>query len=289
MAARPGGERFGDLAADPFADGAVEEVFEDRGASAPAGAAGAYWGGASSSPPGVEELIRQALDAVASARRAPLSASVLVARDELLEVLQQALDALPDELREARWLLRERQEFLAQRQREADSLMEEVRAQAQRMVQRTEIVRQANQVAQRLVADARDDARRLRHEAEEFCDKKLAAFEIVLDRTARTVRAGRQHLAGIPVGAVDEGGPRGAPADTAPVARYGDDVGGRRTWPQNLGVDPVDGPAEGADPVDARQQSSHEYGVDWSAGDRRGEFAGPAEMAADTLFDQDRR
>lgn len=147
---------------------------------------------------GIEDLLRQAVDMVASARRAPLSASVLLPRDDLLEVLQRALEALPDELRQARWLLRERQEFLAQRQREADDLIEAVRAQAERMVQRTEIVRQANQVAQRTVVEARDEARRLRHEAEEFCDKKLAVFEVMLERTARMVRAGRERLASVP-------------------------------------------------------------------------------------------
>jgi len=86
--------------------------------------------------------------------------------------------------------LRERDEFLATRQREADTLLEEVRAQAERMVQRTEIVRQANHVAQRILDDAREEARRLRHEAEDFCDQKLASFEIVLDRTIKTVQAG---------------------------------------------------------------------------------------------------
>ena len=83
-------------------------------------------------------------------------------------------------------------------EREADNLLEEVRAQAERMVQRTEIVRQANQVAQRVLDDAREEARRLRHEAEDFCDQKLASFEIVLDRTLKTVQAGREKLQATP-------------------------------------------------------------------------------------------
>jgi hypothetical protein len=145
-----------------------------------------------------ESLIQRAIDVISSARRAPLSASVLVARDEVLDLLQGAVDRMPDELRQARWLLREREEFLSQRQRDADELVEEVRAQAQRMVQRTEIVRHANQTAQRIVIEARDEARRLRHEAEDYCDQRLANFEIVLDRTMKTVQAGRERLASTP-------------------------------------------------------------------------------------------
>ena len=145
-----------------------------------------------------ESLIRRAADLVSAARAMPLSTSVLVTRDELLEILQAALGRLPDELRQARWLLRERDEFIAQRRREADTLLEDVRAQAERMVQRTEIVRQANQVAQRILDDAREEARRLRHEAEDYCDQKLASFEIVLDRTLKTVQAGREKLQATP-------------------------------------------------------------------------------------------
>jgi len=142
-----------------------------------------------------EEVISQVLDIVNSAKSMPLSSSVIVSREDVVGLLRAALDRLPDELRQARWLLREREEFLAERTREAETLMEEVRARAEHMVQRTEIVRQANSVAQRILDDANDEARTMRHEAEDFCDQKLAGMEIVLDRLIRTVQSGRAKLA----------------------------------------------------------------------------------------------
>jgi hypothetical protein len=159
-----------------------------------------------------EGLVRRALDIVNTAKAMPLSASVLVSREELTDILTAALERFPGEFKEARWLLREREEFLAERAREADALMEEVRTQAERMVSRAEVVRQANTVAQRILDDANDEARRLRHEAEDYCDQKLAGMEIVLDRISRTVRAGRDKLSAsvptrleTPVAPVDEG------------------------------------------------------------------------------------
>jgi vacuolar-type H+-ATPase subunit H len=146
----------------------------------------------------VEGILHRVIDLVDNARAMPLSASVLVSREEVLGLLHQALDRVPEETRRARWLLKEREEFIESGRREADSLLEEVRAQAERMVQRTEIVRQANQVAQRVVDDARQEARRLRHEAEDFCDQRLASFEIVLERTLKTVAAGREKLQATP-------------------------------------------------------------------------------------------
>jgi Fe2+ transport system protein B len=146
-----------------------------------------------------ESILEQLLEVVASAKSMPLSSSVMVSREEVTSLVHAALDCLPDELRQARWLLREREEFLAERTREAEALMEEVRAQAEHMVQRTEIVRQANSVAQRILDDANDEARTMRHEAEDFCDQKLAGMEIVLDRLTRTVQSGRSKLAAAPV------------------------------------------------------------------------------------------
>ena len=154
---------------------------------------------------GVESILNQVLDVMAAAKSMPLSSSAMVSREEVTSLVNAALDALPDELRQARWLLREREEFMAERSREAEALMDEVRAQAEHMVQRTEIVRQANHVAQRILDDANEEARRLRHEAEDYADQKLASFEIVLDRTMKTVQAGREKLQVTPIPNVEIG------------------------------------------------------------------------------------
>jgi F0F1-type ATP synthase membrane subunit b/b' len=178
-----------------------------------------------------ESLIRGALDLVQTAKAMPLSASVLVSREDLAELLQAALDRMPDELRQARWLLKEREEFLAEKGREADALLEEVRVQAERMVQRTEIVRQANHVAQRILDDANEEARRMRHEAEDYADQKLASFEIVLDRTMKTVQAGREKLQVTPIPNVDIG--EGGLTSLAP-ARSANGADGRSDEPEGF-------------------------------------------------------
>jgi cell division septum initiation protein DivIVA len=150
-------------------------------------------------PVDTEGLIRRVIEIVDGTRTLPLSSSVkLDNKEEVLELLDEALARLPEETRQARWLLRERDEYLAKMQREGDDLVAAARLQAERMVQRTEIVRQAQATARRLVEEARDEARRLRMEAEDYCDQKLAAFEVVLDRTLKTVSAGREKLAFTP-------------------------------------------------------------------------------------------
>jgi F0F1-type ATP synthase membrane subunit b/b' len=142
----------------------------------------------------LETLLLQLREMVDTARTMPMSASVLVNREETLEILDDALRSLPDELRHARWLLKERDEYLAQARRDAEDIVEAARVQAERMVERTEVAREARRVAQQVVSHAEADSRRLRHEAEDYIDQKLAAFEVVLERTMQTVRRGREQL-----------------------------------------------------------------------------------------------
>jgi cell division septum initiation protein DivIVA len=152
----------------------------------------------------VETLLKRVRELVENARPMPLSTTVRIEKDEVLEFLNDAIDRLPNELREARWLLKEREEYLAKVQREADEILDAARVRAERMVQKTEIVREANHTAQKTVEDAREEARRLRLEAEDYCDQKLGQFEVVLDRTIKTIQAGRQKLQAVPLPHADD-------------------------------------------------------------------------------------
>ena len=71
-----------------------------------------------------EGLLRRAIDIIATAPTMPLSSSPRIDRDEIIEILEEALHRLPEEMRHARWMIRERQEFVAKTRREADELLE---------------------------------------------------------------------------------------------------------------------------------------------------------------------
>ncbi len=147
--------------------------------------------------PQAEALLRRAIELVEAARPVPLSSDSRINKDELLEILNEVVGRLPDELRAARWLLKEREEFLGKTRREGDEILELARARAARMVERTEVVRSAESRARQIVEDAETEARRLRHEVEDYCDRKLGSFEVVLQKTLKTVSNGRARMQGV--------------------------------------------------------------------------------------------
>jgi cell division septum initiation protein DivIVA len=141
-----------------------------------------------------ETLLRRAIDIIADAPTMPLSSSPRIDRDEIIELLDEALARLPEELRQARWMLKERSDFVNKTRKEADEIREAARVQAERMVQRTEVVRAAEARARHVLDTADNDARRLKLETEDFLDQRLASFEILLDKLSKTVAAGRHKL-----------------------------------------------------------------------------------------------
>jgi hypothetical protein len=165
--------------------------------------------------------LQQLEDMVREAKSMPLSSSALLNRDEVLELIEQMKATLPEEVKQARWVVRDREELLAKARRDAERIVEDARAEQLRMATKEEIYRRAEQEAERTRGDADDDARRIRLEAEDYVDARLAQFEIALHRltddvvlthealtkTLEQVQAGRQRLHGTTAAEQELGGP----------------------------------------------------------------------------------
>ena len=167
------------------------------------------------SAPQVEAVLREIRDLIEQARPMPVSRSVMINQAEVLDLVDEAAERLPEELRAAKWLLKQREEFLARTRREADEIVAAAQAQADQMVQQTEVVKAAEARARSVVDAADAESRRLKLEAEDFCDQRLASFEIVLERTMKVVNAGRVKLQGSPTR--DEEAEAQAPVDPEQV------------------------------------------------------------------------
>ena len=139
-------------------------------------------------------LIERLDELVQNAKAVPLTEQVRLDRDEIFALLDQMRATIPDEVKQARWLIKERQETLAEATREADRLVAEAREQASRASAQTEIVRLAEREADAMIADARRRANSLLSEVEDWADGLLAVLEVNLDNFLAAIRRGRERL-----------------------------------------------------------------------------------------------
>ena len=176
--------------------------------------------------PEVERLIQGLINVVDAARPVPLSSSSMINKNEIISVLNDISLRLPDEIRAARWLLKQREDFLARTQREGDELIDLARARAGQMVQKSEVVKAAEVQARRIIEEAQSESQRLRLETEDFCDQRLASFEAVLKKTQKVVVDGRSKLQGDPLADLKEAhGTQETEKEIGPELYYQEELG----------------------------------------------------------------
>src|SRR5829696_5578256 len=124
-------------------------------------------------------LIDKLDDLVHNAKAVPLTDQVRIDREEIYDILDQMRATIPEEIKQARWIVKERQEMLAEE----------------------------------IVDDARRQARETRLEMEDWADGILSTLEVNLDKFLTAVKRGRERLhersqetvvAGVSAGVMDE-------------------------------------------------------------------------------------
>ena len=139
-------------------------------------------------------LIDKLDDLVHNAKPVPLTDQVRVDKEEIYDILDQMRATIPEEIKQARWIVKERQEMLAEAKREQDRLLQEAREQAVRAASPTALVPLAARPAQEIIDEARRNAREMRLEMEDWADGMLATLETNLDKFLVAVRRGRERL-----------------------------------------------------------------------------------------------
>ena len=139
-------------------------------------------------------LIDKLDDLVHNAKGVPMTDQVRIDRDEIYDVLDQMRATIPEELKRARWIVKERQDMLAEANRESDRIIGEAREQAMTLASQTEIVRLAEKQAQDIVEDAKRQARETRLEMEDWADSILSTLEVNLEKFLGAVKRGRERL-----------------------------------------------------------------------------------------------
>ena len=135
-------------------------------------------------------------DLVHKAKQVPLRDQVRVDREEVYDILDQMRATIPEDIKQARWIVKERQELLAAANGEAERIVEGAGERQTRLVAQHEVIRQAELAAEGIIEDARAREREIRLGAEDYADESLDTLEVNLSRFIAAVQRGRERLQG---------------------------------------------------------------------------------------------
>src|SRR3954452_20374006 len=127
-------------------------------------------------------LIDKLDDLVHNARPVPLTDQVRVDREEIYDLLDQMRATIPEEIKQARWIVKARQEMLAEAKRESERSVQEARDRQEKLISQEEITKQAERAAEDIIEDARAREREIRLGAEDYADEILNTLEINLTK-----------------------------------------------------------------------------------------------------------
>ncbi|MBI4744880.1 MAG: ATPase [Actinobacteria bacterium] len=141
-------------------------------------------------------LIDKLENLVANGKHIPLTNSVIIDEQKIYALIDEMRGTIPDEVKQARWIIKERQEMLEEAEKEANKYISEAMTKAESLLSEREVVRLAEEKAKELIEAARAREREVRLGAEDYADEMLANLEVHLGKLLSAVQRGRDRLQG---------------------------------------------------------------------------------------------
>lgn len=123
------------------------------------------------------ELLEYLQDLVDNSPKVPMSGKVMLDKKEILEVIDQIINYLPDQFKKAQWVMNERERILSEAKKEYDSVKKETMTMMRQNVENHDIVREAKIRGQEIIASAQRDAKAIRLGSRDYSDEILTQLD----------------------------------------------------------------------------------------------------------------
>ncbi|HAP93368.1 MAG TPA: ATPase [Desulfotomaculum sp.] len=142
-------------------------------------------------------ILNELEELIGDSPKIPLTGKVIVNEDRLLDCMDRIRASLPEEIRQAKWVLQEREKMLVDSKKEAMRILEDSQKQLDRRAEESEVVRQARIMADEVVQRAEQVAREIKQGARDYADDVLCGLEGELDKLIAQIKNGRAELKGL--------------------------------------------------------------------------------------------
>lgn len=125
----------------------------------------------------VVELLEYLQDLVESSSKVPMSGKVMIDKREVVEVIDQIINYLPEQFKKAEWVMSERERILNEAKKEYDSVRKETMTIMRQNVENHDIVKEAKFRAQEIISAAQRDAKAIRLGSRDYSDEILTELD----------------------------------------------------------------------------------------------------------------
>lgn len=141
---------------------------------------------------GIEEIISKLYDMIQDARSMPFaSEKAVIEREKALDMLDEILNQLPGDLKQAKTIVESRSEVINNAKREAENIRKQAQQQARQLVSQEAIYLEAQQQANEIIRTAQTKSKELREAAYNYVDDAMKSTEEMIAESLAEIREAR--------------------------------------------------------------------------------------------------
>lgn len=140
------------------------------------------------------KILNELEEYVEESTKMPFTGKVLIDDDVLMEFVDRIRSSLPEEIRQAKWITKERQKIITEAQKEAEKIVEDAKQHITKIADESEINKQAQKYAEEIVQKAQGVANEITNGANQYADDILGSLEGNLNKIMTSVKNGREEL-----------------------------------------------------------------------------------------------
>ncbi|GAA0176936.1 hypothetical protein SH2C18_02530 [Clostridium sediminicola] len=125
----------------------------------------------------VVKLLKYLHELIETSQNVPIMGKAMVDKRELIEVIEEIINHLPDEFKKAQWICAEKERILKEAQDEVDNYKEEAYEILRREIESHDIIKEASVKAEEIISSARREAKNMRLNAKDYADEILCDLE----------------------------------------------------------------------------------------------------------------
>ncbi|MCR6515361.1 MAG: ATPase [Clostridium sp.] len=128
------------------------------------------------------DLLEYLQDIVDNAQKVPMTGKSMIDKREVLEIIDDIINGLPDEIKTAQWVVSEKDRILSEAKKEYENVKLETKELMRQNVENHDYVREAKIRAQEIIAGAKREAKAIRVGSRDYADEILSDLDRELEK-----------------------------------------------------------------------------------------------------------
>ncbi|MDW7673593.1 MAG: ATPase [Bacillota bacterium] len=140
------------------------------------------------------KIIEDLEETIEDSSRIPMTGKMLIDEEIVLDYLDKLRASIPEEIRQAQWITKERERILNDAQSEGEAIINKAKIFASKHASENEIVKKAEEAANEIINNAQAESEQIQQQAKNYALEVLHKLEKSLTKALTTVEEGKETL-----------------------------------------------------------------------------------------------